>query len=191
MAYKELLEQAADLHTNINKEMWPQFKDMAKRFSQLFPSFKSSDFKLLSDLVYYQGGWPSENTKAKEQVLAERVATALKLEEVIGRETLQLLLREQGIEVRVVDSVGNPEQRGQLKDMIDAAQRLQKEICDAADVIKEDLAEKAKDEFSIEPKNFMQAVRIAAIGNREKIREKIETVEDTAANFDVAVEPLK
>lgn len=193
MTYKELLTEAADMRVNINNEMWPQFKDLAARFKALFGNygFKPGDFKLISDLVYYQGGWPTENTKAKEQALAEKVATALKLEKAIGRETLRMLLEEQGVTVEAVAAVGDDSSRQQLKDMVDAAQRLQKEICEAADSIKEDMAERAKSEFSIEPKNFIKAVNIAAVGDRDKIREKVEAVEKSVANLDAAMEPLK
>lgn len=184
MTYKELLTEAADVKVSIDKEMRPQFKDIAARFKSLFGSygFKPADFKFLSDLIFDQD---------REQVLAARVAIALKLNAAMGRDTLEKLLAEHGVFVRDVVEVGDSTSRQHLRDMVDSAQRLQKEMSDAAETIKVDMASRAESEFSIKPGNFMRAVSIAAVGDRDKIREKVEAVEEAVANLDAAMEPLK
>lgn len=189
--YEQLLSDAAAIREKIDGDLWPKYKELSKKFEAEYPEFKKSDFKLVADLVYYQGGWPSLNSKPKEEDLADRVAAALRLEKAIDRNRLVELLSERGIEVslRVEDLARD--RKLTLRDMVSAAQGLQKEMCHDADEIKIAMAEVAEEQFKVEKANFVKAVKIAASGNRKKIEKKIAKVEETAANLEVAIEPLK
>lgn len=206
--YEELVQECAEIRRDLDVVLHPIFGSLKKAFEVAWGSlgYTKSDFKRLSDLVYYQGGYPQPDSLPKEVVLADTVAKALELEKYLGRNILRLLLEDRGITITFTDEVIpkgfigdlNDKEEASLKDgwagagldgevpndrfevlkrLIDRAQTLQKEICETADTIKVDAAEVAESEHKIAKGNFVKAVGLAAIKLRRGEGPMLEKIE--------------
>lgn len=220
--YEEIVSECAETRRDLDVVLHPQFNALKKAFKIFFErhGFIGSDFKRLSDLVYYQGGYPSPTTPAKEQVLADQVASALKLEDAIGREVLRKLLAERGIKIEFIEWIGSDvtlsddetkelaDASGEagidnlsttnaheaLKTLVDKAQKLQATICQTADTIKVEAAAVVEEKFKIKKSNFVKAVNLAAVRLKRSqgvMEEKVDQLEENLENLQDAIEPLK
>lgn len=206
--YESIIDECAQTRYELDTVLHPTFGQLKKAFKLLFESFgyNGADFKKLSDLVYYQGGYPNPETLPKEEQLANAVSRALKLEDALGRETLQKLLKQRGIEVAIkqddeitgtyqlnprdskklekywrLAEIGGavPDTRGTvLKKLIDRAQELQSTICAEADTIKVDAAAVVEEAFKIKKPNFVKAVGLAAVKLRKGEGKMTEKLDD-------------
>ena len=219
--YEKLVAESSETRRDIDIILHPQFNALKKIFELLYPGYKKSDFKRLSDLVYYQGGWPSPTTPPKEETLADTIAAALKLEEAIDRDVLVKLLKQRGVSVTLIDvpppneynlsseeeetlkqCIGEadvegvfPKERNEgLKKLIERAQELQAEICQQADLIKVDAAAVAEEKYKIKKPNFVKAVGLGSVKLRageDKMAEKLKKMLDGVDNVHAAVAPLQ
>lgn len=215
--YGELVDECAETRRFIDEELHSQMKSLKKAFEVFFPEYNGSVFKLVSDLVYYQGGYPGENSPPKAETLGKTVSAALRLLQVLEKDQLQSIIQAGGVVTssqiiedgpvtdeswkEALDQWGQamsdkrPKTRNEaFALMIKRAQQLQGEICAAADSIKITAAAEAKEKHGIEKGNFVKAVNIAAIGkkkSRDKMAEKVDEAVDNADNLVQALEPLR
>lgn len=211
--YDELVEEAAETRRFLDEELHPQFASLKKVFESVFPEFSGSAFKLLSDITYYQGGYPSENSPARGATVAKGILDALFLTKMVGNDqifklvgmTLKDHIHPPDDALVLPDKADIKDHWGQvmsteipmhryelLKALLKRAQELQKEICQAADSIKVDAAEKAE-KMGILKKSFMKTVSLAAMKKKGKVGQMAEKVEETreaAENLIKAIENL-
>lgn len=193
-SYEDLVLECAETRRDLDVVHHPMMTALKKAFRAAFEAdgFGGSDFKRLSDLVYYKGGYPSPESPPKTDALADDFARSIKLCSVIGHEAIVRRLRDvHGIDVvlrsdpiklgpvsvdhdEADDFEDNLATAGiskseipadkltLLKLMVDAAQALQAEICQLADTIKVDGAEEAENKYEIKKSNFVRAVGLMA-----------------------------
>lgn len=218
--YEQLLNEGARVRDEIDTIYRPQYDAVKKLFADVFEAngFTGKDIKHLADLIYYTGGYPSENSPPRVEVFGDLVASALKLGEHSGHDVLKRYLASKGVQVTfstiaLRDVSITPERktllescavsyppekttvstRDLLQDLIERTQKLQSEICSLADEVKIELAEKAEKEHEIKKGNFVRAVKIKAISlskDRDKMMEALEKIQDNIHNMETALEPL-
>jgi len=107
--YEDYILNAAEIRRDLDEVIHPMMRGLKKAFSILFQeaNLRGGDFKRLSDMKYYQGGWPSPNTPPRESNLASQVAALIKLENLAGTETFAKFLSQEGIKVSVESTVGD------------------------------------------------------------------------------------
>ena len=159
------LDEAASIREHINGVHWKKFAAIQAGFSALFgrPRWQ---MKLLSDLHYYEGGWPHPKSKGRLDSLTDHIGAAFSLFHAMGLASSinKLLLKKFGIEIRVVNpellalpydraAFDSKEVRTMLRDsgvkvnsrmsqrtilstMVNECNALQKVICQEADSIK-------------------------------------------------------
>jgi hypothetical protein len=217
-AYETLVNDAAEIRVDLDESLHPAFGHLKTVFDIAFKElgFRRADFKRLSDMVYYKGGYPSENSPPREEALANVIAALAKLELLHDRQSLQNLLAQRGVYLEVHQEIGQSyttsEKDGKrlieswqalgktgtpstsrtelLKDLVETAQKLQTVICSRADEIKVDAAQTAEDEHKIRKPNFCMAVRLAAMQKRrgeEKVKERVASIEDNIDNLQEAI----
>jgi hypothetical protein len=171
--FSEILSECAEIRKELNEVHWKRFSRIASVFSRIFSRDKHL-MKLLSDLMYYRGGWPTPTTKPRYESLGNHIGEAFTMLHAIDEDgPLQEHLRNKfGIEITVTDAkkhtlvASKPSGSGYnkyvkeagLEGMIDYNQPadkilrtlvsecnvLQKVICGEADKIKIDGFNKAK-----------------------------------------------
>jgi hypothetical protein len=220
-AYEQLVDDAAEIRVELDEALHPRMSNLKTAFTVAWKSegFRRGDFKLISDMVYYQGGYPNEDTPARETILADLVAKVVKLSHALDRDNFVKLLDDRGVHLELArepdkiyqvegkeaDQLKNswhgagmsgepPADRYEmLKLMIAESQTLQKTICGKADEIKVEAAETAQEEHGIKRSNFVKAVGIAAIQKRrghEAAAERVTLIEEQQDNLTLALEPF-
>lgn len=206
--YEDILTECAETRRDLDVVYHPTFGNIKKAFAIIFGSsgFTGAEFKGLSDLVYYQGGYPNPDSKPKAQDLGDRVAKLLLLEEIAGKSQLQDVLAQHGIKI-TIDTTFEEEYRSSLSDkedkklrnawegagidagipasrfealtlLLERSQNLQKYICQQADTIKVDAAEQVESAFKIAKPNFIKAVGLAALKLRKGEGPVAEKIDD-------------
>lgn len=207
--YRDIVDECAGTRVDLDTVLHPTFSGLKKAFSILFEDYgySKSDFKRLSDSVYYQGGYPSPDSRAKEAALADQVCKLLNLQHIVGRKTLARYFEDHGVKIEFIEnfvpesflssfspddekdflhalqSAGIPEsditdkRSDMLQVLLNRAQNLQKEICQTADTIKVDAAEEVESRFKIKKSNFIKAVNLAAVKMRRGEGPMLEKIE--------------
>lgn len=195
--YEDYVQECAATRRDLDTILHPTYGELKKAFELVFGEhgFGKGDFKRLADMVYYQGGYPSENSPPKEVALADDVARVLHLENILDRDTFKEYLKERGIEVKLTTVVerdgtwslesdkeddlknylagagiqGSPPRMYHefLNTLVDRALEMQKEICQTADTIKVDAAAEVETKFKIKKGSFIKAVNLAAVKLRK------------------------
>lgn len=217
--YEDLVEECVETRTYIDDILHPRYSELKKAFESLF-NLDAKVFKRVNDLIYYQGGYPSENSPAKAEALADDIASALMVFDFIGNSQLKRLLEKRGININIssnpllltlnipdekwnevigvlgVGYVTHEEKRNSLEilqQMIKEAQDLQGQICSKADSIKIEGAEIAEKDHKVDKPNFLKAVQLGSFLRRkgsEKAREKIDAVLEQADSLHDALKPI-
>lgn len=220
--YKDIVEECATTRVDLDTILHPTFGALKTVFHLLFEDYgyTKGDFKRLSDSVYYQGGYPSPTSPAKEYAQAESIGKLLQLHNLIGRKTMIGYLEDFGVSVtfttdfipkeflsafspdndkKFAEACGEAgieiedDRVGMLQALVDRAQQLQKEICNTADTISVEAAEIVEAQFKIAKPNFIKAVGLAATRQRRGegvMLEKIENMNDGMDNLTQALEVL-
>jgi hypothetical protein len=210
LGYSDFVDECAQTRVDLDTILHPTFSGLKKAFAILFGDlgYSKSDFKRLSDSVYYQGGYPSPTSPAKEVALADQVSKLLHLQKLSGRTVLLNYFKEMGIKiefeedfvpesflssfsnedeedfVHALESAGIPksdiiDKRSEmLLVLLNRAQQLQKEICQTADTIKVDAAEEVESRFKIKKPHFVKAVNLAAVKMRRGEGPMLEKIEN-------------
>lgn len=216
--YEELIDEASELRSELNQVMHARYKTIRKSAEQL-SGIDGAAFKRVVDLSYYKGGWPKADTPPKIDTISTEIANLLKLEKAVDKDNLAMALRARGIKVEVVDPVwiggvsnttkaaladlwpeaaldaALPETVGEgLRILHEEGMKLQKAICETADIIKLELAAEAKDEHGILRPNFNQAVALRALQKskgHDRMLERAEKLQhDRIDNLSEAIDPV-
>lgn len=219
--YEDYVLRSGEAKRDLEVVYNPIFKHLKTAFSIMFSSedFSGADFKRLSDMRYYQGGYPSPNTPPKEHALARQVAAIITLEDCVEKREFVAFLGTMGIsceqkkpvsadylvskddekklreawEGAGIDKEIPTDRKEALKLMLDRAQNLQKEICEVSDSIRVNAAEEVEDKFKIRKPAFLKAVSLTAVKLRRGegiMGEKLDAVVDSAENLIDAVQFL-
>lgn len=192
--YEDKIQEAADQKRDADVVLSPTMNHLKKAFSAIFgdAGFNGSDFKRLSDFMYYQGGYPSPDTPPKESNLAYQVAQIIKLEVLLEKDGFLKYMNTYGVDVCIREmEVKSPDDDYKLskddeKDLLkhwqgagidqsipgkrsealrlllDKGQKIEGELCETKDFLKE-LSETVEEKFGIRKSNFMKAVQLAVI----------------------------
>ena len=218
--YEDTVQECSETRRDLDVVLHPTFKHLKKAFSLIFAGdgMNGTDFKRLSDFTYYQGGYPSPDSPAKESSLAFQIANVMRLEELLEKRNFSSYLGAEGVSVEYVKRPGEdyfisdddlsklteawqgggidseiPAKKSEaLKLLLERAQSLQSEICQTADTIK-DTGVEVEDKFKIKKGNFIKAVGLAALRLKKgdgAMGEKVDDAIDNAENLIAAVQPL-
>ena len=216
--YEDLIEEASEHRTELNQVMHARYKAIRKSAEQL-SGIDGGSFKRVVDLSYYKGGWPKPDTPPKIDTVATEIANLLKLEKAVDKDNLAMALLARGIRVEVLAPVyigsTTPMQKSAIADfwpeaaldnpmpetvgeglrvLHGEAMKLQKAICETADIIKLELAAEAKDEHGILRPNFNQAVALRALQKskgHDKMLVRAEKLQhDRIDNLSEAIDPV-
>lgn len=95
------VEDCSLIRHEINESHRPILDNLGKLY-ELLLNRKSSEFKFSKDILYYTGGWPSDNTPPKAKSLATNIADAYTLLSFIGEENdLNYYLGKRGLKISV------------------------------------------------------------------------------------------
>lgn len=211
----DFLEEAAEHRTVLDTVLWERFKKLKRVFGKVFMqasgvsvSSKGTDrdsgkggspgsvLKLISDLLYYRGGYPSPSSPPRMDVLARQTAEAVRYLHLAGhlpefREKLQ----RYGVDVvcsdkelfrvnlkpewwhdrEVLDLCGDLGLHIQpgmkpgevMKALLDQCLSLQGTICQTSNLIKKDIyAQVAASTSDLRKPDFLSLVKVKTIANR-------------------------
>ena len=208
---EDVLEEAAGVRGELNDVLWKEYRQWAVLFADAFDVPKPT-LKRLNDLVYYQGGYPSDNSPPKSESVALRFGEAFRLLHTVGRtEDLNVHLRKLGLECRVIDkakmamplkdrrpgeglqkfakSEGKALPKWKEEEVrrwfVDICCKLQSTICDKANYIKKDLYPKATKRMSeLRKKDFRDTVALRYRSNKveELLNDPIKSSENRTAS---------
>lgn len=198
----EKIQSAAETRVKINGILWKKMKDISQIFYNSFFYLEShkSDFKRINDLLYYVGGWPSENTPPRLKSLARDIFITYNFYTLLGFDEFNKYLAEYGLAITVVDpekakiifnkdqfnhgvkTAGLNNDQDNVKETDDAkiavteltdlGQYIQSMICAEADKIKLRDACEASVQHGINKRNFVIAVNNEAKRGLESNQEK-------------------
>lgn len=219
--YEDYVIEAGEAKRDLDVVLTPIFRHLKAAFGLMFlnDGMSGTDFKRLSDMKYYQGGYPSQSSPPKEYAMAVAVANLLKMEEGLGTRNLASFLGALGIRVEVMNPISpnytlSTEDEKKLRSawegagidreiptdkpealelMLDRAQNIQSEICESSDSFRVEAASEVEDKFKIKKPNFMKAVNLQAIKLKRGpgiMGEKLDDVVDDMENLDSALAPL-
>jgi len=178
----------AGVRAHINEVLWKRMKKLGEVFFESFfyEGQKKPDAKRLSDLFYYTGGWPHENTPPKAKDLAHDISIAYNFFRIAGYDDFEKYLAENGLGIVVLDPekakvvfdkqkfaaqvalfnevepehamAPRAEPQAAFLEIVERCMDVQGEICAQADKIKLRAAVEASAEHKIQKKNFIIAV---------------------------------
>jgi len=182
----EELSKSTSIREKINDIYAPTMRDLRKLFTNAF-SEEGSDFTTLKDMLYYQGGWPTENTPPRMENLFKKVRIIAKYSTFLAIEhEFDQYCKQFGV---VVTPMGNPEDHLEcsgfedstkfntewneifagnppptkkeiLQKLLKCAMDTQGEICECADQIKLDHGEKVENECRMSQGIFSKSVNL-------------------------------
>ena len=160
-------------------------------------------FKQINDLIYYQGGYPSENSPAKIDELIDDVAATFEFFELMNNDQFVKGLSSHGLKIEWISkkptSYNKPnieklaEETGFIVEsgdfstpekafmtLINHGQELQGEICAHADIIKLTKAAEVQAECNVKKNHFVKSVKLKA--NAMKVEEELKRKEKLEKN---------
>lgn len=211
--FEKTVEESAETRVDIDVNLRSQYKGLMKTFEAGFLN-EPKVFKRIVDILYYTGGYPTENTPPKFEQLVDdfaQVVTFLKLlenpkvedrlQEVWGI-TLNMPDKKFTLEVESFDeawkkyvAVDEPAPDNAplaMKELTNRAMAIQGEICQKSDSIKRDNATKIEEECSIKKPTFMSCVMVKAKAKKkcDPVLVKVER-EKLIDKHDDAIEVLQ
>lgn len=95
----EEFEEAVEIRKELNTVHHKDFAKLGKVFGALF-GVNNNTLKLLSDMNYYRGGYPGENSPPKLDALFDKAGTVIRFYEAVGRlDEINEVLAKYGFEV--------------------------------------------------------------------------------------------
>lgn len=92
-------DEAVGIRKELNSVHWKEYERLSTVFAVLFNESKST-LKFISDLNYYQGGYPSETSPPRINSIFEKVGTAARFYDVRGKlDEINLILSSHGFEL--------------------------------------------------------------------------------------------
>lgn len=180
--YEKKLDESAKIRLELNDVYRNKMSELVAMFNYIFPDDKKEIYKLLKDMLYYQGGYPSENTPPKLDILLERFVNVYRFYKFLGIDKIDNYLSSFGINIQytpIDDGEIEPNKSFQdawdylfpnkkiltskreiLKHILDKGMELQSEICKKSDTIKITIAKQIEKECKIKKPHFVKAVNL-------------------------------
>lgn len=214
--YEDALSQAAAVRVEL-EEIHRASQNRIRKIFEILTNEKSNDFNFVKDLQYYTGGYPTPDSPPKIESFRQQVAAMVRLYGAMGLlDNLKIYFREAGVEIdfcgtdnysvpllevpEKAEKLWSDEFAGgkvprtnaeSLKELMQRALAVQKDICILADRVKIDMAEEVEAQFGITKGAFMKAVEIKTAEQRGKsVDEKIEKIQEAREALDKALEPF-
>ncbi len=186
--YEKTLLESSETRLDLNENHHPIMRGFNQIFKIVFED-AASRFKMVKDMVYYKGGYPKPTSPARLLQLAERFSNVYKYYTMLGKQKdIESILSQYGITISIdpsqvkndpvgidssqkkkFDKVWNFVLKGTdvpktkyalLELLISEACEEQAVICQMADEIKVDAADKIETECDINRPVFVRAVNI-------------------------------
>jgi hypothetical protein len=217
--FLEKVEESAVNKVRIVEEYQPEYGKLKKLFKGAF-GVQGKVFKMVSDLLYYKGGYPKEKTEAKLKTMLDNFGNAYNFYELRGSEDIinSYLKVTYGIEIKVVKSSDldrpgikrlkkfeelwkatfNEDYKGESKKeildkLLQSSFSLEASICQDKDQISITNAEFVEQECEVKKSHFMAAVGLKTEGIRkgdESVEEKINEIQSNQEGLNAAIEVL-
>ena len=215
--FSEFITEAASYEDVLTLQHRPRLANARNAFQYQFncdPKF----FNLLKDLQYYTGGYPSDDSPPKIDVLVEKIAAVAAWYHALGKldELNEALEKQCGMVIsptpNVLDPTAAPSQQperaekylnkidpsgdwaqkapGELAQFIlDEGCEAQRDICYNADQIKITIGEQVEAQYDMKPSRFRDVVRVQSKLNLAKDPTKIiENNEEQEEQFEKVVQ---
>ena len=97
--FKKEVDDGAHIRYEINEDHFTILSKLSKLYKAYF-NRDQKEFRYAKDILYYKGGWPSENTPPKAQSLANHIADAYMILSFLGKEEdINFYLSERGLKI--------------------------------------------------------------------------------------------
>jgi hypothetical protein len=188
--YDAIVADSVKTRREINEVHWAKMNDLSKRFQDL-TGLNHKDFQLAKNAIYYQGGWPSPNTKPRVETAVANFAQLCRVLQYLGRDQqLKECFEQFGLKVEVTPIASTP--TPMVQTIMDEAVALQRVICQMADSIKIDAADKIEKNCEVLKPHFLTNVKILAKkGKGSKIERDVEAFQLTTESATSIVEKIK
>lgn len=167
--YTKKLDESGNVRKEINDVHRRSLKDLQIQFSKV-TGLDHRLFIIAKDMLYYSGGYPNENSRAKLDVMVERFAAICKILRFLGEESiLNEYLKQYGIDVKItvgfenkeVDFEGKKQKMSDVSNsLMEKALSLQEIICKLSDSIKIVAADEVEKKCGIKRPHFVGAVNL-------------------------------
>ena len=183
--YGEKLSSCVELKRNLDENLWKQMIDLGKQFNKL-TGLSCREFQLVKNMIYFQGGWPTHNTKPRLDTIVSNFSTICRVLSFLGRtKELERYCNQYGIRITITKPIVNSSDLSSMSreanHLLDKALNLQKEICKVSEVIKLKYAKKVENACGILIPHFLRDVRLTAKYQRKR------TVDDDLQNFNLEI----
>ncbi|MFA5025089.1 MAG: hypothetical protein WC503_01080 [Candidatus Shapirobacteria bacterium] len=96
--YKESVDTCVEVRTEINEDLYRRGIYPAKKVGELVLGLEKKFYKLIHDMIYYEGGYPSENSPPRLNEFLDRFIVLVKWFGLLNREEeINSYLSESGI----------------------------------------------------------------------------------------------
>jgi|WetSurMetagenome_2_1015567.scaffolds.fasta_scaffold01141_14 hypothetical protein len=215
--YVEYVDACSTVRYEINSQLYDQGIGPIKKLSEEILGLPKPHYKLIHDMLYYKGGYPKDDSPSRLNDFLDRFIALYKYFEFLDHvDEIENYLNNAGITINLKNKIQDehldfPEDILQkwetafpdedinlfnttkkfLDKLLDRSLALQVDICQLADSIKIDTAEKVEEECKIKKPYFLKAVsarakQLAAI-EEEKKKEIGNKVQEDADNHEDAV----
>ena len=185
----EYIKESSEIRYDINENLHSKARTCKKIFAGLF-NRKSNVFTRIKDLEYYKGGYPKEDSPSKIDSLVDTISELLIMLDYLGKDELITRFEEKGITIKIQDSVkeiesqitadsnieldsylvANEFEKEKLKredrqriinELLGMNLKVQKQICEKADIIKLEHAPSAESLVGINSRDYRDCVNFA------------------------------
>jgi len=163
--------------------------------------------EIRGQIYYLGGGWPHPSSKGRMEAALDNVAELYRILAFIGKgELVEKHLAEHGITIKLdpkhrldvrIDRGDRDRVREIITFAVDACLELQKEICQLADIIKDDLRPMIKRELEIKDEEYRRLYGLARVIKKRTDRSykrfagKKVSIEQSLENFETGLVELK
>lgn len=199
--YEKKLDESAKIRLELNDVYRNKMTELTAIFSYIFPEDKKEVYKLLKDMMFYQGGYPKENTPPKLDSLLEKFVNVYKFYKFLEIDVIDTYLSNFGITIQceiIEDEDIEPNKQFQdawdylfpnkkmptskreiLKSILDRGMELQAEICKKNDAIKITIAQEVEKVCKIKKPHFIKAVSLKYKEMKDKdVNKDLDKIEE-------------
>jgi len=208
--YKETLAKSSETRFTLNEDHHPRIKKLSEIFSRVFGE-EGKIFKLIEGMLYYTGGYPSENSPPRLDELVERFANVCRYYAFIDKDIeITNLLEKHSIVVNITKMKNDafkptPEDKEAIKKLfkelnidesmpqtkLDLFNKImnealdeQKIICQLADTIKIDDASVIDEQCEIIKSAYIKAVNMKYKEMKDKSIDKdVQRIDKTVQSL--------
>ena len=83
--YDQLVFTSVAIRRELDEKLWTEMNDLSSKF-QAASGLTHREFQLAKNALYYQGGWPSPNTKPRVENAVQNFASLCQVLKYLGRD---------------------------------------------------------------------------------------------------------